>query len=85
VERFLPAILAEGLRKGRRHHVHLSADVDTARRVGARRGQPVVLRVDAGAMHAAGFAFLRSANGVWLTDAVPPDYLTLPEPTAVPK
>jgi putative RNA 2'-phosphotransferase len=76
VERFLPAILTEGLKKGRRHHVHLSADVETARRVGARRGVPVILRVDAGGMHAAGFAFFRSPNGVWLTDAVPPSYLS---------
>lgn len=78
VERFLPAILAEGLRKGRRHHVHLSEEPETARRVGARRGSPIVLRVDAGGMHAAGFTFYRSANGVWLTDAVPPAYLTSP-------
>jgi putative RNA 2'-phosphotransferase len=76
VERFLPPILAEGLKKGKRHHVHLSADVETARRVGARRGKPVVLRVAAGRMHADGFRFFRSANGVWLTDAVPAGYLT---------
>jgi putative RNA 2'-phosphotransferase len=76
VERFLPAIFAEELKKGKRHHVHLSADVDTARRVGARRGQPVILRVDAGRMHERGRPFFRSANGVWLVDAVPPEYLT---------
>ncbi|NEK60011.1 RNA 2'-phosphotransferase [Geodermatophilus sabuli] len=77
VERFLPAILAEGLRPGRRHAVHLSADVDTARRVGARRGRPVVLRVDAAAMAAAGVPFARSANGVWLVGAVPPEHLAV--------
>jgi putative RNA 2'-phosphotransferase len=73
----LPTILAEGLRPGRRHHVHLSADMPTARAVGARRGPAdvVVLRVDAAGMSAAGLAFYRSANGVWLTDAVPPRYL----------
>jgi putative RNA 2'-phosphotransferase len=76
VERFLPAILAEGLRPGNRHAVHLSPDVDTARTVGARRGRPVVLRVDAAAMAADGFSFSRSANGVWLVAAVPPRYLT---------
>ena len=75
VERFLPAILAEGLRPGARHAVHLSPDVDTARRVGARRGRPVVLRVDAAAM-ARDVDFTRSANGVWLVGAVPPRYLT---------
>jgi putative RNA 2'-phosphotransferase len=75
VERFLPAILAEGLDKGKRHHVHLSKDVETARKVGARRGKPVVLKVDAGGMYRDGHKFFISANGVWLTDAVPPSYL----------
>ena len=75
-ERFLPSILAEGLRPGRRHAVHLSADVPTATVVGARRGRPVVLRVDAAGLAAAGAVFSRSANGVWLVDAVPPDFLS---------
>jgi putative RNA 2'-phosphotransferase len=75
VERNLPAIRAEGLRPGNRHAVHLSPDAGTARRVGARRGRPVVLRVDAAAMAADGAVFTRSANGVWLVDAVPPRYL----------
>ena len=76
VGRFLPAILAEGLVRGNRHHVHLSRDVETARKVGARRGKPVILAVEAGRMHRDGHAFFVSANGVWLTDAVPPGYLS---------
>lgn len=75
VERFLPSIVAEGLRPGNRHAVHLSADAGTAEKVGARRGRPVVLRVDAAAMAADGFSFSVSANGVWLVAAVPPRYL----------
>ncbi|AXB48576.1 RNA 2'-phosphotransferase [Amycolatopsis albispora] len=71
----LPAIRAEGLRPMRRHAVHLSPDEETARRVGARRGAPVILRVAAGRMAEAGHSFQLSANGVWLTDAVPPEYL----------
>ena len=55
--------------------MHLSADVETARRVGGRRGRPVVLRVDATALAADGVTFTRSANGVWLVDAVPPERL----------
>jgi putative RNA 2'-phosphotransferase len=74
----LEAIRVEGLRRMRRHHVHLASDRETATRVGARRGRPVVLAVDAGAMHRAGLIFHVSANGVWLTDAVPPRYLRLP-------
>jgi putative RNA 2'-phosphotransferase len=77
VERFLPSILATGLRPGSRRHVHLSPDVATARTVGARRGRPVVLVVDAAALHAAGHEFRQASNGVWLVDAVPPEHLTL--------
>ncbi|MFF1908923.1 RNA 2'-phosphotransferase [Kitasatospora sp. NPDC058218] len=75
--RSLDAIFREGLRPMARRDVHLSADTDTAVRVGARHGRPVVLTVDAAAMAAAGHAFRISANGVWLTDAVPPEYLSL--------
>jgi putative RNA 2'-phosphotransferase len=68
-------IRREGLRRMDRHAVHLSADPETARRVGARRGHPVVLVVQAGRMAADGHAFRVSANGVWLAEAVPPEYL----------
>ena len=55
---------------------HLSKDMETARKMGARLGKPVILRVDAGKIHAAGFRFFLSANGVWLTDSVPAAFLT---------
>ena len=71
----LPAIRREGLQKMQRHHVHLSPDAETARRVGARRGQPFILTVDAAAMYAAGVVFYESGNGVWLVDEVLPQYL----------
>jgi putative RNA 2'-phosphotransferase len=77
VDRFLTAILAEGLKKCKRHHVHLSKDIETARKVGARRGKPVILRVDAGRMHGEGFKFYLSTNGVWLTHAVPMSFITV--------
>jgi len=73
--RFLNSILSSGLQPQSRRHVHLSADEPTALRVGQRHGKPVILRVDAGAMHADGHTFFLSANGVWLTAAVPPAYL----------
>ncbi len=73
----LESITARGLLRGKRHHVHLSPDAVSARRVGARRGSPVVLSVDAGAMSEAGTPFFRSANGVWLTEHVPARFLTL--------
>ncbi|MGV9562411.1 RNA 2'-phosphotransferase [Streptomyces sp. NPDC003480] len=80
VARHLDAIRTEGLRPMNRQDVHLSPDRETATRVGARRGRPVVLTVDAGAMHRDGHVFHVSANGVWLTRAVPPQYLRFPGP-----
>jgi putative RNA 2'-phosphotransferase len=77
VERFLPSILATGLQPGARQFVHLSPDVPTARAVGRRRGEPVVLVVDAAGAHSAGHEFRRASNGVWLTEAVPPAHLRL--------
>ena len=73
-ERALPSILDQGLVKGKRHHVHLSPDVETARKVGSRRGgPPVTLEVRSGEMR--DYNFYQSANSVWLTDHVPPLYL----------
>ena len=75
VRRFLESIRQEGLTKGNRHHVHLSPDVETATKVGQRRGRPVVLVIEAGRMFRDGHKFYQSENGVWLTDAVPPEYI----------
>jgi len=71
----IESIRTQGLRRMKRHHVHLSPDSETARLVGQRRGKATVLRVRAGAMHRDGHPFWLSANGVWLTEAVPPNYL----------
>ena len=72
VERFVYSIENEGIRKGERHHVHLSSDLETAKTVGSRRGSPLIFRVAAAAMAADGYRFYRSDNGVWLTEHVPP-------------
>lgn len=76
VDRFLSSIMSRGLEKRSRQQVHLSPDVDTATRVGSRRGKPIILKIDAASMHSAGFHFFCSANGVWLTDHVPPQYIS---------
>jgi putative RNA 2'-phosphotransferase len=70
-------ILGTGLQRRARHHVHLSPDTETATKVGARHGKPVVLVIDAAKMRADGHVFFCSANGVWLVDEVPPQYLRL--------
>lgn len=74
-EKNVGAILEKGLKKMRRHHVHLSPDVETAGKVGSRRGKPVILEIDAGRMKEEGFTFYISANGVWLVDEVPPQFM----------
>jgi putative RNA 2'-phosphotransferase len=78
-ERFLASIRAQGLLKGQRHHVHLSADAETARKVGQRHGKAVVLTVQAAPMQQHGFPFYLSTNGVWLTEHVPVTYLIFQE------
>lgn len=78
--RFREPILASGLMKMSRQHVHLSADWVTAVTVGKRHGSPTVFAVDTMSMVRDGFVFFRAANGVWLTDHVPPQYLSEPAP-----
>ena len=60
-----------------RHHVHLSLDKETARRVGMRHGCPVILAIDALKMHEDGQIFYCSENNIWLVDNVPPKYITV--------
>jgi len=75
VDRFLESIGKHGLAKKERQHVHLSKDIETAMKVGDRRGKAVLLRVKSGLMHQEGCKFYLSANGVWLADKVPAEYI----------
>jgi putative RNA 2'-phosphotransferase len=77
--RFLPSIRQQGLTKMGRHHVHLSAETVVTLKVGARRGRPVLLTIRAGEMARAGHTFCRSANGVWLVDHVPAEFIEFPD------
>jgi putative RNA 2'-phosphotransferase len=81
--RFIKAIADEGLTKRARHHVHLSASIETASNVGQRHGTLVLLTVRAGEMHRNGYVFLLSDNGVWLTDNVPTKFIEFPEVSTV--
>lgn len=73
-QHFLKSIQQQGLIKGKRHHVHLSKDIQTASKVGKRHGQLVILSIDTKAMHEAGYPFYLSDNGVYLVEEVPPCY-----------
>lgn len=75
--RRLASIRESGLARGGRQHVHLSADAATAAKVGARHGEPHVIEIQSGRMHADGYKFYCSDNGVWLTEHVPAKYLVL--------
>ena len=76
--RFLDSILATGIQKRNRHHVHLSADLDTAANVGQRHGKVIILSVPAVKMYQAGYTFYLFENGVWLTEVVPPEHIIQP-------
>jgi putative RNA 2'-phosphotransferase len=73
--RFIHLIEKEGLKSMDRLDVHLSIDIPTATNVGARHGKPHILTIDAKKMHANGYLFKVSKNGVWLTDTVPLEYI----------
>lgn len=75
-EKNVNVILAEGIQKRSRQHVHLSADKETAVNVGSRHGKPIVLIVLSGEMYQDGKLFYLSANGVWLTDFVETKYIS---------
>lgn len=69
------AIMKEGLKKMNRHHVHLSPDKETAAMVGSRRGKYEILEIEAMRLRADGHKIYMSANGVYLVDEVPPEYI----------
>lgn len=73
--RFLPAIRRDGLQRMQRHDVHLPAETKVTIQVGGRHGKPVLLIIRAGDMHRAGHEFRCSANGVWLVNHVPPEFI----------
>ncbi|MNV23160.1 RNA 2'-phosphotransferase [compost metagenome] len=75
VENVMDSIRKEGLTKRSRQHVHLSKDLETAVKVGSRRGKPVILTIRSEVMAQAGYSFFCSENGVWLCDAVPAEFI----------
>ena len=74
-EKSVASIKLRGLLKMSRLYVHLSADIETARKVGMRHGAPKIFRVQSLRMFLDGYKFFRSVNGVWLTEHVPANYL----------
>lgn len=73
--RFLESIQQEGLQARERQYVHLSDDIETAKKVGQRHGKAIVLEIDSERMYEQGYDFLLSENQVWLTQHIPPHFL----------
>jgi len=77
--RNLDSIKQNGLLKQNRHHVNLSSDSETARKVGMRYGKPIVLKIEAEKMNKDGIEFFLSENDVWLTEKVDTKYIIYQE------
>lgn len=73
----LCGIQKDGLLKRKRQYVHLTADRVVARETGQRHGNPIVLTIDTKRMQADGYAFFKATDNIWLTECVPPHYLTI--------
>ncbi|CAG73313.1 RNA 2'-phosphotransferase [Pectobacterium atrosepticum SCRI1043] len=73
--RFIISIRVQGLNAKDRQYVHLSADEETAIQVGSRHGKPIVLRIKALTMYEQGFYFYQAANGVWLSNSIPYQFI----------
>lgn len=77
----LDNILKEGLKPMSRKFVHLSADIDTALKVGMRHGTPVVFKLNAQRMAENGNVFYLSRSTkseIWVVESVVlPEFLTL--------
>lgn len=77
----LEAILAEGLLPMGRQRVHMSKDIKTATLVGKRKAQhPVILRIAAEAASQEGIQFHRGNELVWLSERVPPQFISIEIP-----
>ena len=74
-EGVIEKIKLEGIKKMGRHHVHLSEEIETAKRVGGRRGKVIILEIRAGEMYLGGEKFYKSTNGVWLVEYVSPEHI----------
>lgn len=74
-EKYVESIDKQGLIPKARLYVHLSADEETARKVGSRHGKPVIYIVKSGEMYQNQEKFYCSVNGVWLTKRVSVQYL----------
>jgi len=75
--RFLENILAQGLNRGERNHVHMSTNVNTAIQVANRhKGETAILIIDGTALVNSGSKIYLTASEIYLTDTVAPEFIT---------
>ena len=75
-EKYLDNINLEGLKPMSRLYVHLTEDLEIAKKTGLRHGKLVTFEIDAKRMIDDGIKFYLSVNNVWLVRTVPPKYLS---------
>ena len=74
--KFAKLIKEEGIKPMSRKTAHHSTDLDTAVMVGRRRHpHPVIFVVKAKEAHKAGIKFYLGNEDIWMSDAIPPEYL----------
>lgn len=74
----IPSIMKKGLLPMKRQYVHLSNDIETAKKVGDRRkGKTIILSIDAKQMLADGIEFYISDNNVWLVKEINKKYIDI--------
>ena len=75
-EKGILGIQKTGIQRMKRHHVHLTDDLNTASSVGLRHGSEVIIEIDTTNMVKDKIEFLQSDNGVWLTNFVDIKYFS---------
>ena len=73
--RFLDSIREKGILRMSRLYVQLSSDKNTARTVGSRHGEAIVLPINTKKMSEDGVEFRLSRNNIWLVKEVKPNYI----------
>ncbi|MCB0696614.1 MAG: RNA 2'-phosphotransferase [Chitinophagaceae bacterium] len=75
---FIESICQKGLQPMQRQYVHLSIDEHNAIVVASRRkGRNKILIIKAASAYKSGINFYAEENGIWLSDAISPQFIEL--------
>jgi putative RNA 2'-phosphotransferase len=73
----ISAIMHSGLKPMNRQYVHLSETTKFATIAGKRRGDLILVLVDAKSAHESGINFYPAGGEVWLSDEIPPQFIRI--------